>query len=113
MHNPDILFFSTPFIEHMLDVYFSLRKSILSMGVPGRSQVFACPKGLPSGLHALFLAMLQCDTVDLFGFSYTDEMLSSRADKISPRLAPTHAWDFDILLIRLLFLAGKVRLCTA
>lgn len=105
--NPDTYFLSIPFIEHMLDTYFLLRAFILSLGV-GK---FMCPKNLPSGLHALFLALCQCDKVNLFGFSHNTGMLT-REDTISPRMAPTHAWDFDVLLIRLLFLSRRVDICT-
>ena len=74
--------------------------------------MFYCNKALPTGLHTILLALLQCDTVNLFGFSYNTKMLYSRKDAASPRVSGSHAWSFDTMLLRILFLAGKLNICT-
>mmetsp|Transcript_27995 Transcript_27995/g.44883 ORF Transcript_27995/g.44883 Transcript_27995/m.44883 type:complete len:118 (-) Transcript_27995:7-360(-) len=107
--NPDTYFLSVPIIKHELDTYFSLRKDMVSLGL---GKGFMCPTNLPTGLHTILLALLQCDVVNLFGFSYNTKMLYSRDDASSPRVSGSHAWSFDTMLLRVLFLAGKLNICT-
>lgn len=57
--------------------------------------------------------MQVCDTVNLFGFSFSMHMLNDRADSISPRMSRFHDWGFDTALIRLLHYTGKVNLCSS
>ena len=44
-------------------------------------------------------------------YRYT-AMLYSRKDASSPRVSGSHAWSFDTMLLRVLFLAGKLNICT-
>jgi hypothetical protein len=59
-----------------------------------------CPTNLPTGLHSILLALLQCDTVNLFGFSYNTKMLYSRTDASSPRVSGRglHSFTFQLNL---------------
>jgi hypothetical protein len=54
-----------------------------------------------------------CDTVNLFGFSFSMHMLNDRTDSISPRMSRFHDWGFDTSLIRLLHYTGKINLCSS
>jgi hypothetical protein len=107
--NPATYFLSVPVIKHELDAYFGLRKDMVGLGL---GKGFMCPTNLPTGLHSILLALMQCDAVNLFGFSYNTKMLYSRKDASSPRVSGSHAWSFDTMLLRVLFLAGKLNICT-
>lgn len=94
-------------LKYTIDGYFAVRKDLQRLGIGG-----GCPTNLNSGLHAVFFALQTCETVNIFGFSYTPQMLSSRGDAISPRQSPHHDWATDTYVLRLLHLAGFVNMCT-
>lgn len=55
----------------MLDVYFSIMADLEHIGVSS----FNCAEinSLPSGTHAVFMAAMACEKVDLYGVSYTKD----------------------------------------
>lgn len=59
------------------------------------------------------MAMQMCERVNLFGFSYSMDMLNKRNDARSPRMSRFHDWAFDTMLVRLLHLSGYVNVCTS
>jgi hypothetical protein len=92
-------------------VYFQLRKDLAALGIRG----FSCPVNLSSGIHAALLATKSCQRTNLFGFSYSQSVLQSRPGHIhkAHTMHNAHAWEFDVLVIRLLHLAGLANICTA
>mmetsp|Transcript_21255 Transcript_21255/g.72390 ORF Transcript_21255/g.72390 Transcript_21255/m.72390 type:complete len:254 (-) Transcript_21255:1834-2595(-) len=100
--------FSPAVLKYTVDGYFAVRKDLQRLGISNN----VCPTNLNSGIHAVFLAMQMCESVNIFGFSYLPEQLSVRSDAISPRKSPHHDWGFDTYVLRLLHLAGMVNLCT-
>ena len=108
--NPqNVYFLSVPAINHEIDSYFAIRKDVAELGL-GKN--YACPTNLPTGLHAIMLATMMCDVVNLFGFSYDMKMLESRKDTTSPRVSSSHAWGVDTAMLRLLHLSDAINLCT-
>ena len=108
--NPEnVYFLSVPAINHEIDSYFAIRKDVVELGL-GKN--YACPTNLPTGLHAIMLATMMCDVVNLFGFSYDMKMLESRKDTTSPRVSASHAWGVDTAMLRLLHLSDTINLCT-
>lgn len=108
--NPqNVYFLSVPAINHEIDSYFAIRKDVVELGL-GKN--YACPTNLPTGLHAIMLATMMCDVVNLFGFSYDMKMLESRKDTTSPRVSASHAWGVDTAMLRLLHLSDTINLCT-
>jgi|AntAceMinimDraft_5_1070358.scaffolds.fasta_scaffold08425_2 hypothetical protein len=100
--SPDVL-------RYMTNAYFKMRQDIHRLGFNG----FQCPTNVNSGVHATFMAMQMCERVNLFGFSYSMDMLNKRNDARSPRISRFHDWAFDTILLRLLHLGGFVNLCTS
>eukprot|EP00241_Pyramimonas_parkeae_P006157 CAMPEP_0114231876 /NCGR_PEP_ID=MMETSP0058-20121206/4296_1 /TAXON_ID=36894 /ORGANISM="Pyramimonas parkeae, CCMP726" /LENGTH=392 /DNA_ID=CAMNT_0001343291 /DNA_START=257 /DNA_END=1435 /DNA_ORIENTATION=+ len=100
------------FINWMLDVYFSIMADLEHIGVSS----FNCAEinSLPSGTHAVFMAAMACEKVDLYGVSYTKDQVFNRAAHVQYTWTPYlhHGWDFDGYLFRLLHLAGKASICT-
>lgn len=66
-----------------------------------------------SGVHAVFMAMQMCERVNLYGFSYSMDMLNKRTDARSPRMSRFHDWAFDTIFLRVLHLGGFINLCTS
>ena len=98
-------------VAWMLKVYFLLRQDLAELGLGG----FSCPENLSSGIHSAFLATQVCDRVNLFGFSYSSDVLRTRPGHMDKHhtMHSAHSWEFDVLVIRLLHLAGDVNICTA
>ena len=98
-------------VAWMLKVYFLLRQDLAELGLGG----FTCPENLSSGIHSAFLATQVCDRTNLFGFSYSSEVLRTRPGHMDKHhtMHSAHSWEFDVLVIRLLHLAGDVNICTA
>jgi hypothetical protein len=71
-------------LHHELETYFSLRKDMVSIGL---GKGFMCPTNLPTGLHSILLALLQCDQVNLFGFSYNTKVGAVQVDESSLPIA--------------------------
>jgi hypothetical protein len=92
-------------------VYFLLREDLARLGISG----FSCPVNLSSGIHAALMATKACQRVNLFGFSYSAQVLRSRPGHMNRghTMHSAHSWDFDVLLIRLLHLARAANICTA
>ena len=72
-----------------------------------------------SGTHALFMATMTCDTVHLYGLSYTGDQVYFRRGNMHDEFRKSswvpyehHGWEFDGYLLRLLHLAGRVSICT-
>ena len=63
-------------IKYMVDGYFKSRSDLHRLGYKG----FQCPTNVNSGIHAMYMAMQMCERVNLFGFSYSMDMLNKRKD---------------------------------
>ena len=96
-------------IKYMVNGYFKSRSDLHRLGYKG----FQCPTNVNSGVHAIYMAMQMCERVNLFGFSYSMDMLNKRNDARSPRMSRFHDWAFDTMLVRLLHLSGYVNVCTS
>jgi hypothetical protein len=96
-------------IKYMVNGYFKSRSDLHRLGYKG----FQCPTNVNSGIHAMYMAMQMCERVNLFGFSYSMDMLNKRNDARSPRMSRFHDWAFDTMLVRLLHLSGYVNVCTS
>ena len=96
-------------IKYMVNSYFKSRSDLHRLGYKG----FQCPTNVNSGIHAMYMAMQMCERVNLFGFSYSMDMLNKRNDARSPRMSRFHDWAFDTMLVRLLHLSGYVNVCTS
>jgi len=97
-------------IAWILEVYFQLREDLAMLGISG----FSCPVNLSSGIHAVLMATKACQRTNLFGFSYSQMVLRSRPGHMNKghTMHKAHAWEFDVLVIRLLHLAGHAHICT-
>ena len=108
--NPGRVFLLSPqLISAQVEAYFALRRELLRLKV---FNSLYCPMNMPSGLHTLLMAIKMCKRVNLFGFSYSIDMLQSRSDGPSPRVSAGHAWDADTSILAMLALAGHINLCT-
>jgi hypothetical protein len=96
-------------IKYMVTGYFKARTDLHRLGYKG----FQCPTNVNSGVHAMYMAMQMCERVNLFGFSYSMDMLNKRSDARSPRMSRFHDWAFDTMLVHLLHLSGYVNVCTS
>ncbi|KAK3277583.1 hypothetical protein CYMTET_14418 [Cymbomonas tetramitiformis] len=90
-------------IRWLLDAYMSIRADFDLLGLGP----FKCPTSLSSGIHATLLSLRMCSSTNLFGFTYTSETLDGGNVGYKG-----HAWNFDIMLLRLLHLAGDIQICT-
>eukprot|EP00854_Cymbomonas_tetramitiformis_P008455 gene8455-10048_t len=102
---------SPAFIKWQMDVYFQLKKDLEVLGMGP----YSCPTSVSSGLHAVIMGTALCDHVSLFGYSYYNQMLTSRTGHNNgPQpFFQGHSWKLDTVLIRLLHIAGQVDVCTA
>ena len=96
-------------LRYMTNAYFKIRQDIPRLGFRG----FNCPTNVNSGVHATFMALQMCERVNLFGFSYSMDMLNKRNDARSPRMSRFHDWAFDTIFLRVLHLGGFINLCTS
>mmetsp|Transcript_2696 Transcript_2696/g.7633 ORF Transcript_2696/g.7633 Transcript_2696/m.7633 type:complete len:670 (+) Transcript_2696:228-2237(+) len=98
-------------ISWMVKVYFQLRSDLGRLGLGG----YSCPENLSSGIHSILLATQVCQQTNLFGFSYSADVLRTRPGHMDKghTMHSAHSWDFDVLLVRLLQLAGHLTVCTA
>ena len=107
--NPNTAIMSPDVLRYMTNAYFKIRQDIHRLGFRG----FQCPTNVNSGVHATFMAMQMCERVNLFGFSYSMDMLNKRNDARSPRMSRFHDWAFDTIFLRMLHLGGFINLCTS
>jgi hypothetical protein len=98
-------------VAWMLKVYFLLRQNLVELGLGE----FPCPESLSSGIHSAFLATQVCQRTNLFGFSYSSEVLRTRPGHMDKHhtMHTAHSWELDVLVIRLLHLAGDLSVCSA
>mmetsp|Transcript_37894 Transcript_37894/g.119619 ORF Transcript_37894/g.119619 Transcript_37894/m.119619 type:complete len:111 (+) Transcript_37894:946-1278(+) len=95
-----------------MEVYLQTRLDV--MRLTGRR--WRCPDAITSGAKTALLAQKLCRTVDAFGFSYSQQLLRTRPGHMDDGqwgMSSAHAWDFEVMLIRLLHMAGRIDICTA
>ena len=63
------------FIRWQMNAYFAIKHDLETLGLGP----FHCPTSVSSGMHAVYMAMAMCKRVSLFGYSYYDEMMTTRA----------------------------------
>uniref|UniRef100_A0A061SDR3 Beta-galactoside alpha--sialyltransferase 1 n=1 Tax=Tetraselmis sp. GSL018 TaxID=582737 RepID=A0A061SDR3_9CHLO len=95
----------------IVNVYFKLRSDIAGLGLHN----FSCPDNISSGIHSLLMSLQVCKSVNLFGFSYSQEVLRTRPGHMDEThsMYAGHSWALDATMIRLLHLSGLVNVCTA
>lgn len=105
---------SSEFISWVLKIYFNIMGDLEHIGLGP----FDCAEvnSLSTGMHAVFMAHLSCEIVNLYGMSYAGYLVyrrSAHTDGAHYEWVPHehHAWEFDGFLIRLLHIAGKVSVC--
>ena len=63
------------FIRWQMNAYFAVKHDLETLGLGP----FHCPTSVSSGMHAVYMALAMCKRVSLFGYSYYDEMMTTRA----------------------------------
>ncbi len=112
-HVNDTRVIHTEFIAHTVDAYFGLRRDLRRLGVPG----MGCPSNVSSGLHGILLALALCRRVNVFGFSFSRGMLHLKGQRLKGSKgketfkSQAHDWGTDVLIIRLLAMAGVLNIC--
>jgi len=98
------------FLKWQMDVYFALKRDLEGLGFGP----FHCPTSVSSGIHAVYMAIALCNKVSVFGYSYYDQMLTTRAGHNNgPQPFFTgHSWKLDLTMVRILALAGHLDVCT-
>lgn len=100
------------FIRHIVDSYFLIRKDLRRMGVKT-----GCPSNISSGIHGILLALDLCEQVNVFGFSFSRGMLHLKGQDLKGEKTKAtfkskhHDWGTDVLIIRLLAMAGVLNIC--
>jgi len=99
------------FIKWQMNLYFGLKRDLEALGMGP----YPCPTSVSSGMHAVFMGLALCRQTSLYGFSYYDAMLTSRAGHNNgPQpLYTGHSWNLDLAMVRLLHYAGRLDVCTA
>eukprot|EP00899_Mesostigma_viride_P027079 jgi/Mesvir1/7556/Mv19298-RA.1 len=94
-------------INWELAIFSQLRKDLTRIGLGP----FGCYQTMSSGMHGLFLSLIFCTTVDVYGFSLAPD--GSFADSFA-RKAPSEgiSWEFEALVVKLLHFAGGINVCT-
>lgn len=101
----NLLVMAPDLLNWQLAVFSQLRKDMYRLGLGP----FGCYRSMSSGVHGLFMAFLQCGQVDLYGFSVS--MDNFKAGFNHGRPSESHSWEFETLLMRLLYFAGKMNVC--
>jgi hypothetical protein len=101
-------------VNFAVEVYVQLGRDLTDLGLGP----FKCPTSLTSGIHSVVVAQHTCaGPVDVFGFSYSPEQArQGRARRPGARRGRAigysgHTWDLDVLVYRLMHLAGFVNIC--
>lgn len=98
------------FIRWQMNAYFAVKHDLETLGLGP----FHCPTSVSSGMHAVYMALAMCKRVSLFGYSYYDEMMTTRAGHNNGPQAffSGHSWALDLAMVRLLHIAGHAHVCT-
>eukprot|EP00958_Prasinococcus_capsulatus_P028069 scaffold6247_cov416-Prasinococcus_capsulatus_cf.AAC.15 len=102
---PSMLVMSSSLVNYALEVVAQLRRDFVRLGLGP----FTCYRQLSSGLHGILLSYHMCDTIDLYGFSISMENFTAGFNHGKP--SESHSWEFETLLMRLLYFAGVVEVC--
>ena len=102
----------TPFLSTAVGVFKQLRKDLLRLGYGP----FEEWEYMTSGMHALLGLVQSCEVVNLYGFT-TDVSTKGpywfTGRKEPPRSGRTqHAWDHERMVLRSLYAAGLINICT-
>ena len=90
-------------VNYVVEVYAQLARDLTDLGMGP----FKCPTSLTSGIHSVVVAPHLCaGAVSVFGFSYSASQAKGKAIGYSG-----HTWALDVLVYRLLHLAGFVNVC--
>eukprot|EP00898_Chlorokybus_atmophyticus_P006674 jgi/Chlat1/7007/Chrsp56S06687 len=80
----DVRLLAPDLLEWLVESYFQLREDLMSLGYKKR---FSCPENLSGGIHALFMALQTCQQVNLFGYSYSAQVMKDRPGHIARRIS--------------------------
>ena len=94
-------------INWELEVFSQLRKDLYSLGVGP----FECYRFMSSGVHGVFMALKMCEEVDLFGFSVSMDNFAKSFNHGRP--SESHSWEFETMLMRLLYFTGAINVCNS
>ncbi|QDZ20934.1 sialyltransferase [Chloropicon primus] len=102
----------TPFLSTAVGVFKTLRKDLLRLGYGP----FEEWEYMTSGMHAVLGLVQSCSVVNLYGFT-TDVSTKGpywfTGRRQPPRSGRTqHAWDHERMVLRSLFAAGLINICT-
>ena len=102
----------TPFLSTAVNVFKQLRKDLLRLGYGP----FEEWEYMTSGMHALLGLVQSCHVVNLYGFT-TDVSTKGpywfTGRRQPPRSGRTqHAWDHERMVLRSLYAAGLINICT-
>uniref|UniRef100_A0A7S0MSG1 Uncharacterized protein n=1 Tax=Pyramimonas obovata TaxID=1411642 RepID=A0A7S0MSG1_9CHLO len=98
---------ATDLVQWQLNGFSQLRKDLYRLGMGP----FECYRFMSSGVHGLLLAMLTCETIDMFGFSVSLDNFAQSFNHGRP--SESHSWDFETVLMRLLYFSGAINVCNA
>uniref|UniRef100_A0A061SLU3 Uncharacterized protein n=3 Tax=Tetraselmis sp. GSL018 TaxID=582737 RepID=A0A061SLU3_9CHLO len=105
LQNTTVALLSPSFINWQVEVYGRLRSDLRGLGLGP----LTCPRYMSGNLHALLLAMQTCRTVNTFGISISGKSRAASAAS-TPLAAFSH--DAESMLMRLLWMAGALDVCT-
>ena len=94
-------------INWELEVFSQLRKDLYSLGVGP----FECYRFMSSGVHGVLMALKMCEEVDLFGFSVSMDNFAKSFNHGRP--SESHSWEFETMLMRLLYFTGAINVCNS
>ena len=102
----------TPFLSTAVNVFKQLRKDLLRLGYGP----FEEWEYMTSGMHALLGLVQSCKVVNLYGFTKdvsTKGPYWFTGRRQPPRSGRTqHAWDHERMVLRSLYAAGLINICT-
>jgi len=88
-----------------LAVFSQLRSDLLRLGLGP----FECYRFMSSGVHGLLLSLLLCGEVDVYGFSITMDNFKEGFNHGRP--SESHSWQFETMLMRLMYYVGAIDVC--
>jgi hypothetical protein len=120
-------YFSAPYLEHLqkkhpklnlhlaaadlvnweLEVFSQLRKDLYMLGLGP----FECYRFMSSGVHGVLMALKMCEEVDLFGFSVSMDNFAKSFNHGRP--SESHSWEFETMMMRLLYFTGAINVCNS
>mmetsp|Transcript_32048 Transcript_32048/g.102067 ORF Transcript_32048/g.102067 Transcript_32048/m.102067 type:complete len:129 (+) Transcript_32048:132-518(+) len=106
-----ILVMAPEMVNWQLEAFSQLRRDLYRLGLGGGKGGFGCYRSMSSGVHGLFMAFQLCESVDLYGFSVSMDNFKKGFNHGRP--SESHSWEFETMLMRLVYFAGLMDVCNA